>query len=167
MPEQPASPADEPHDVLAADEFAVPAPDPRLKAKKARDVLAAEEFVVPAPDPRLKEREAHDVLAAEEFGMATADRRLSLAGNPIVLPVNPYDPRGADPARDVLAAEEFAMPAPEPYSVPPGYSTTSGGADATRGWLLRAGAAFVVVLAVRSRRRRKAVKRAAKQPAGS
>jgi hypothetical protein len=35
----------------------------------AHDVLAAEEFGVPAPDPALHRDEAHDVLAAEEFGV--------------------------------------------------------------------------------------------------
>jgi hypothetical protein len=40
---------DEPaHDVLAADEFAVPAPDPALHVEPAHDVLAAEAFPVPS-----------------------------------------------------------------------------------------------------------------------
>ncbi len=60
--EEPASGADEPaHDVLAAEEFAMPAPDPRLHHRPvalpadptgieaAHDVLAAEEFAMPAP----------------------------------------------------------------------------------------------------------------------
>lgn len=50
----------------------------------AHDVLAADEFAMPAPDPRLRERplvlpddpsgiiEPHDVLAAEEFAMPAA-----------------------------------------------------------------------------------------------
>jgi hypothetical protein len=55
-------PADEPaHDVLAAEEFAMPAPDPRLHhgpvtlpedptgIAEPHDVLAAEEFAMPAP----------------------------------------------------------------------------------------------------------------------
>ena len=52
---------DEPTDVLAAEEFGVPAPDPafqpedlRLPAdlvgNEPRDVLAAEEFAMPAPE---------------------------------------------------------------------------------------------------------------------
>jgi hypothetical protein len=58
-------PAEEPaHDVLAAEEFAVPAPDPRLNhgpvqlpedptgIAEPHDVLAAEEFAMPAPYAR-------------------------------------------------------------------------------------------------------------------
>src|SRR5579862_95618 len=52
---------DEPTDVLAAEEFGVPAPDPALQPEilvlpsdlvgaEARDVLVAEEFAMPAPD---------------------------------------------------------------------------------------------------------------------
>jgi hypothetical protein len=61
------------HDVLAAEEFGVPAPDPDLhsSAEEAHDVLAAEEFAMPAPDPVLHvlHEPAHDVLAAEEFAL--------------------------------------------------------------------------------------------------
>jgi hypothetical protein len=74
---------DEPHDVLAADEFAMPAPaerppDPHSDEAEAHDVLAADEFAMPtraerAPDPHSDEAEAHDVLAAEEFAMPAAD----------------------------------------------------------------------------------------------
>ncbi|MDQ6820657.1 MAG: hypothetical protein M3076_10040 [Actinomycetota bacterium] len=51
------------HDVLAADEFAMPAPDPALRRDpvslpddptgiaEPHDVLAAEEFAMPAPPP--------------------------------------------------------------------------------------------------------------------
>jgi hypothetical protein len=53
--------AEEPTDVLAAEEFGVPAPDPALRPEQLdlptdlvgdepRDVLAAEEFAMPAPD---------------------------------------------------------------------------------------------------------------------
>lgn len=49
------------HDILAAEAFAVPAPDPRLRhapvlpdhpagIPAAHDILAAEEFAMPAPD---------------------------------------------------------------------------------------------------------------------
>jgi hypothetical protein len=138
MSEQTASPAEEPHDVLAADEFAMP-----------------------APDPRLGRQHAHDVLAAEEFGMPTPDPRLRLAAVPVVLPVNPSDPRGADPARDVLAAEEFAMPAAGPRAVPPDYSDTAGPAGPTTGWFARAGVGAAALLMLRRRRKRKAAKRAA------
>lgn len=64
----------------------------------ARDVLAAEEFAVPAPDPSLAHgpvalpgdpsgiAEAHDVLAAEEFAIpsyrsaAVSDRSAAVSG---------------------------------------------------------------------------------------
>ncbi len=54
---------EKPHDVLAAEEYAVPAPDPVLHHGPVRlpddptgieephDVLAAEEFALPAPPP--------------------------------------------------------------------------------------------------------------------
>jgi hypothetical protein len=72
------TPREEPaHDVLAAEAFAVPAPDPVLHRahEPARDVLAAEEFVVPAPDPVLHRAHepARDVLAAEEFVVPAPD----------------------------------------------------------------------------------------------
>jgi hypothetical protein len=52
-------PADEsPHDVLAAEEFALPAPDPSLHHGP-----------VTLPDDPTGIAEPHDVLAAEEFAM--------------------------------------------------------------------------------------------------
>jgi LPXTG-motif cell wall-anchored protein len=60
-----------------------PGRDP--KQEPAHDVLAAEAFAVPAPDPRLRPRplvvpddpsgisEPHDILAAEEFAMPAAN----------------------------------------------------------------------------------------------
>jgi hypothetical protein len=97
---------DEPHDVLAAEEFVVPAPDPGLHGDEPHDVLAAEEFVVPAPDPGLHSDEPHDVLAAEEFELGAADPALHHGS--VVLPP---DPSGIEAPHDVLAAEEFAVPA--------------------------------------------------------
>jgi hypothetical protein len=44
-------PTDGPHDVLAAEAFAVGAGDPGLHHEPAHDVLAADEFPVPAPEP--------------------------------------------------------------------------------------------------------------------
>jgi hypothetical protein len=51
--------ADDPHDILAAEEFVLPGPDPALRhprlpddptgSVKPHDVLAAEEFPFPAP----------------------------------------------------------------------------------------------------------------------
>jgi hypothetical protein len=98
-------------EVLAAEVFGVPAPDPviRLQAAPPTDVLAAEEFGVPAPYPafRLQVGPAIDVLAAEEFGMPAPDPRLHQEHLAL-----PEDLVGGEP-RDVLAAEEFAMPAPD------------------------------------------------------
>jgi hypothetical protein len=73
----------------------------------AHDILAAEEFGMPAPDPALHPDPAHDVLAAEEFGMPARDP--ALHHGPVTLP---SDPTGIAEPHDVLAAEEFAMPAP-------------------------------------------------------
>ena len=73
---------------------------------KAHDVLAAEEFGMPARDPALHREAAHDVLAAEEFGMPAGDP--ALHHGPVTLP---SDPTGIAEPHDVLAAEEFAMPA--------------------------------------------------------
>jgi hypothetical protein len=73
----------------------------------AHDVLAAEEFGMPAPDPALHREPAHDVLAAEEFGMPDPDPVLRYHG-PVTLP---DDPTGIAEPHDVLAAEEFALPA--------------------------------------------------------
>jgi hypothetical protein len=83
----------------------------------AHDVLAAEEFGMPAPDPALHPDPAHDVLAAEEFGMPAPDP--ALHPGPVTLP---SDPTGIAEPHDVLAAEEFAMPAPR-GSGPPGAPT--------------------------------------------
>jgi hypothetical protein len=47
----PETPADGPHDILAAEAFAVGAGDPGLHQEPAHDVLAADEFPVPAPQP--------------------------------------------------------------------------------------------------------------------
>jgi hypothetical protein len=106
-----AGDGDEARDVLAAEEFGVPAADPGLHREEAYDVLAAEEFGVPAPVPGLRGEEAHDVLAAEEFAVPAP----SLHSGPVLLP---DDPTGIPEPHDVLAAEEFAMPAPPPPSSP-------------------------------------------------
>ena len=76
---------EQPHDVLAADEFAMPtrAPhpaDPHSEEHEAHDVLAADEFAMPSRsgrpvDPHSDEREAHDVLAADEFAMPSGGAR--------------------------------------------------------------------------------------------
>ena len=59
MAPSPQTPAEEPaHDVLAAEAFAMPAPDPGLRRGP-----------VVLPDDPTGIQEAHDVLAAEEFAM--------------------------------------------------------------------------------------------------
>jgi hypothetical protein len=62
----PAEPnaSDEPHDVLAAEEFAMPAPE---EARHRRPIV-----LPPEPNPS---EEAHDVLAAEEFAMPAPEPR--------------------------------------------------------------------------------------------
>jgi hypothetical protein len=80
-------PEEPPHDVLAAEGFAMGSFDPLL-ADDARDVLAADEFAVGGRDPMLHR-------------------------GPVALP---DDPTGIAEPHDVLAAEEFAMPAPPPRS---------------------------------------------------
>jgi hypothetical protein len=118
------------HDILAAEEFGMPAPDPRLHRDEAHDVLAAEEFVVPAPDPRLHH-------------------------GPVLLPA---DPTGIAEAHDVLAAEEFALPAPVTHALAP--SPVARGLDRgtpSRGATVALGAlGLLLVRRRRSRRRRRA-----------
>jgi len=65
---------------------------PRSEKEKAHDVLAAEEFAMPAADPTLRHRpielpddpsgivEPHDVLAAEEFAMPAPREPVAPAG---------------------------------------------------------------------------------------
>ena len=72
---------DSAHDVLAAEEFGVPAPDPSLHhgpitlpddptgILEAHDVLAAEEFAMPAP--RYGGGEAHDLNRRAQRSRAT------------------------------------------------------------------------------------------------
>jgi hypothetical protein len=86
-----------------------------------RDVLAAEAFALPAPDPRLHGEPAHDILAAEEFPLPAPDPVVARhAASPP--PPDPNDPAGVAPPHDVLAAEEFAVPGTVPHSPPPGYA---------------------------------------------
>ena len=140
------------HDVLAAEEFGVPAPDPGLHADEPHDVLAAEEFVVPAPDPVLHETSepAHDVLAADEFKVGSADP--ALHHRPLYVP---GDASGISEPHDVLAAEEFAVPAgregaPGSWTAVAMRGPRAGGGARAAG--IMAGAALVAML---WRRRRK------------
>lgn len=114
-------------------------------SQPAHDVLAAEEFVVPAPDPQLHHEHAHDVLAAEEFVVPARDP--GLHHGPVLLP---GDPTGIAEAHDVLAAEEFAMPAPPPRAseTPRAHGSLRRGATA----LMGAGLALLITRRLRSRR---------------
>ena len=143
----PPKPPDEPaHDVLAAEEFGVPAPDPRLHREDPHDVLAAEEFGVPAPDPRLHREDPHDVLAAEEFGVPAPDPALHHG-----LVELPGDPTGIAEPHDVLAAEEFALPAPRDGAQ---RHDPAPRAQPSRGAIVAAGAVAWLVLRRRARRHR-------------
>ena len=79
MPHQPAgippepNASDEPHDVLAAEEFAMPAPE---AARHGRPVQLP-------PEPNASD-EPHDVLAAEEFAMPAPPPRVTVGEQPIV-----------------------------------------------------------------------------------
>jgi hypothetical protein len=84
------------HDVLAAEEFGVPAPDPSLHhgpitlpedpsgIVEPHDVLAAEEFAMPAPlpgrdgatRPRQPSRQTSVIAAVASLGVLWAARRL-------------------------------------------------------------------------------------------
>jgi hypothetical protein len=77
MPGRETPPEEEAHDVLAAEAFAVPGPDPALRHGPIRlpedpsgiaephDVLAAEEFAMPAPRPASAPAGAAGRLAAK------------------------------------------------------------------------------------------------------
>lgn len=67
----PAEPnaSEQPHDVLAAEQFAMPAPE---EARRSRPIV-----LPPEPNPS---DEPHDVLAAEEFAMPAPERRPPFAG---------------------------------------------------------------------------------------
>ena len=120
-------------------------PQPRETDESAHDVLAAEEFVVPAPDPQLHHELAHDVLAAEEFVVPTYDPELHQHG-PVSLP---EDPSGVQEPHDVLAAEEFALPAPR-HGAGSGYARA--GSAALRRVAVAGGALAGVALVLRRRR---------------
>jgi len=85
------SPADKSaHDVLAAEAFAVPAPDPELShppvvlpadptgVQEPHDVLAAEEFAMPAVKPHVEE--ARDRGAKARRGLAVVGALGAVAG---------------------------------------------------------------------------------------
>jgi hypothetical protein len=75
-------PPEDPHDVLAAEAFAVPTADPSLRHQP-----------IALPDDPTGIAEPHDVLAAEEFAMP-APRQASPASGPVAMAA-----RAATPAR--------------------------------------------------------------------
>jgi len=123
--EPPVDPSgiEEPHDTLAADSFAIPAPDPHSPAalpvdptgsSEAHDTLAADEFAIPGPDPHSASAQAravpsdaagiaepHDTLAAEEFAIPASGG----AGRARTSPPRSW------PARALLAAPALALAA--------------------------------------------------------
>jgi hypothetical protein len=77
---------EEPHDILAAEEFAIPQPEPGVPHSpdpEPHDVLAAEEFAFPSPDEahprprggRLRLPVALGALAAAAAGLLWRRRR--------------------------------------------------------------------------------------------
>ena len=142
-------PQEPPHDILAAEEFALGDADPVLHTEheKPHDVLAVDEYGMPAPDPRLHHEPPHDVLSAEEYAMGDADPVLHHHG-PVTLP---GDPTGIAEPHDVLAAEEFAMPAGHAHATD---LDTTGGLDwsRTRRVLVAAGLALFAAKLLRRRR---------------
>ncbi len=77
-------PQEPPRDVLAAEEFALPAPDPLLRPEhlvlppdlvgvEPRDVLVAEEFAIPAPG------EAHELPPVGTAGASRSGRTVGIA----------------------------------------------------------------------------------------
>lgn len=78
----------------------------RVGSDEPHDILAAKGFGVPAPDPDLHGDDPHDVLAAEEFELGAADP--ALHHGPLRIP---NDPSGSAEPHDILAAEEFPVPA--------------------------------------------------------
>jgi hypothetical protein len=134
------------HDILAAEEFGVPARDPALHHEDPHDILAAEGFEMPAPDPALHREDPHDVLAAEEFGVPAPDP--ALHHGPVTLP---GDPTGIAEPHDILAAEEFAMPAATPRVL--GWSSPARALDRGSPSRLAVVALGALVLALVRRRR--------------
>jgi hypothetical protein len=123
-------------------------PQPRDQGEEAaHDVLAADEFPMPAPDPALHEDPAHDVLAAEEFAVPAPDP--AIHHGPVELP---SDLTGSEEPRDVLAAEEFAMPTGPPTGF--GSARAGAASVGGSGLLPAIVLAGLAVLVLRRRRRR-------------
>lgn len=71
-PEPDAS--DQPHDVLAAEQFAMPAPEAAWRPERPLEL---------PPEPNASDR-PHDVLAAEEFAMPAPPPHVSFESPPMV-----------------------------------------------------------------------------------
>jgi hypothetical protein len=71
-PEPDAS--DKPHDVLAAEQFAMPAPEAAWRPQRPLEL---------PPEPNASDR-PHDVLAAEEFAMPAPPPHVEFASPPMV-----------------------------------------------------------------------------------
>ncbi len=91
--DKPGTPEDEAaHDVLAAEAFAVPAPDPNLRQRRVvlpddpsgiaepHDVLAAEEFAMPAAPPRPQDTGAARGARARQGALGAAAALLTVLG---------------------------------------------------------------------------------------
>jgi hypothetical protein len=91
--DRPRTPEDEAaHDVLAAEAFAVPAPDPNLRhdhvvlpedpsgIAEPHDVLAAEEFAMPAGTPRPRDSGSSSAARARQGALGAAAAVLALVG---------------------------------------------------------------------------------------
>jgi hypothetical protein len=91
MTERETSLDERPHDVLAAEEFAMPAPDPELHHHGPIS-LPGDPTGIEGP---------HDVLAAEEFPMP-APRGVSGVGSALARRAGGLDPRGAVAAAAAL-----------------------------------------------------------------
>ena len=91
--DRPGTPEDEAaHDVLAAEAFAVPAPDPNLRHEhvvlpedpsgiaEPHDILAAEEFAMPAVPPRRRGDGGSGAVHARQGALGAAAALLAVLG---------------------------------------------------------------------------------------
>lgn len=90
--DRPKHPDEAAHDVLAAEAFAVPAPDPDLRQQHVvlpedptgieapHDILAAEEFAMPAVPPRPRGAGSAGAVTARRTAMGALAGLLALVG---------------------------------------------------------------------------------------
>ncbi|SEH10407.1 hypothetical protein [Thermoleophilum album] len=81
---------EEPHDVLAADQFAIPAPEERPPVDptgiaEPHDVLAADQFAIPAPDATQEASSRASAGAGQSRGLARLGPWLALTGAVVVV----------------------------------------------------------------------------------